>query len=291
MMQRDVAANEPTKQQPSLKFHPDFSSEEADVILASKDSALHFRVHSFTLKSTSAFFQTMFTLPQNSNGGQSDIIYLHEDAEVLEPLLRMACGLPYSDITSLDLLESVIYAAEKYEMPGPMSTLRVLLSSPTLPEDPIRLYAIARKHDWLDVAKILSTRTLTLNIWDDAHKSALKTASSDALLDLFMLHRSRKESLREMLNNPPFVSGDSATCIQCNGIIDYSSWRDLKNKMLLEIEERPKGDTVLDPGISIWPEAIVCWKASCVGCNRLLYDKVETIRVVRDCIDSLRDTI
>lgn len=63
-MQRDVAANEPTKQQPSLKFHPDFSSEEADVILASKDSALHFRVHSFTLKSTSAFFQTMFTLPQ-----------------------------------------------------------------------------------------------------------------------------------------------------------------------------------------------------------------------------------
>jgi hypothetical protein len=132
-------------------------------------------------------------LSRNPNGGQSDIIYLHEDAEVLEPLLRMACGLPYSDITSLDLLESVIYAAEKYEMPGPMSTLRVLLSSPTLPEDPIRLYAIARKHDWLDVAKILSTRTLTLNIWDDAHKSALKTASSDALLDLFMLHRSRKE--------------------------------------------------------------------------------------------------
>jgi len=231
-------------------------------------------------------------LPQRDPSGERDVIYLQEDAAVLEPLLRMACGLPYSDITSLDLLESVIYAAEKYDMPGPMSTLRLCLLSPSLPDNPIRLYAIARKHDWLEVAKILSTRTLSLNIWDSVFQPALKTASADALLDLFMLHRSRKDGLKEMLNNPPFVSGDTSNCIQCNAIIDYTTWRELKYRILLEIDERPKGDTILDPGISIWPEAIACWKAACgnTGCNRLLYDKAQTIRVIRNCIDNLRNT-
>ena len=136
----------------------------------------------------------MTNLFQRNPSGQSDIIYLQEDADVLEPLLRMACGLPFTDVTPLDLLESVIYAAEKYDMPGPMSTLRLCLLSPSLSDDPIRLYAIARKHNWLEVAKILSTRTLSLNIWDSVHQPALKTASADALLDLFLLHRSRKES-------------------------------------------------------------------------------------------------
>jgi len=291
MMQREVTSTESSKKQVPLNFHPEFSSEEADVILACKESTLHFRVHSFTLKSTSGFFQTMFTLPQNPSA-QSDIIYLEEDAEVLEPLLRMACGLPFSDITSLDLLESVIYAAEKYDMLGPMSTLRLCLLSPSLPDDPIRLYAIARKHNWLEVSKILSTRTLSLNIWDSVHQPALRMASADALLDLFILHRSRKDCLKDMLNNPPFVSGDSSNCIQCNAVIDYATWRELKHRILLEIDERPKGDTILDPGMSVWPEAIACWKAACanVGCNRLLYDKPETIRVIRDCIDNLRNT-
>ncbi len=51
-------------QQSTMKFHPDFASEEADVILACKESELYFRVPSFTLRSTSGFFATMFTLPQ-----------------------------------------------------------------------------------------------------------------------------------------------------------------------------------------------------------------------------------
>ena len=97
-------------------------------------------------------------------------------------------------------------------------------------------------------------------------------------------------SLKDMLNNSPFISGESSNCIQCNTVIDYSTWREFKFRILLEIDERPKGDTILDPGMSIWPEAIACWKASC-SCNRLLYDRPETIRVIRDCIESLRNTI
>jgi hypothetical protein len=58
----------------SLTYHPEFSSEEADVILAAKESTMYFRVHSFTLKSTSGFFNTMFSLPQYVFYG---ISYLH----------------------------------------------------------------------------------------------------------------------------------------------------------------------------------------------------------------------
>jgi hypothetical protein len=64
MMQRERSSSESRKTEPSLTFHPEFASDEADVVLACKESTLHFRVHSFTLKSTSAFFQTMFSLPQ-----------------------------------------------------------------------------------------------------------------------------------------------------------------------------------------------------------------------------------
>lgn len=96
-----------------------------------------------------------------------------------------------------------------------------------------------------------------------------------------------------MLNNPPFVAGDASNCIQCAAVIDYTSWRELKYRILSEIDERPKGDTILDPGVSIWPEAIACWKATCSNdsCGRLLYDKAETIRVIRDCIDNLPNTV
>lgn len=48
---------------PEDRFHGLFSSPEADVILAAKDSVL-FRVHSQTLKTTSGFFRTMYSLPQ-----------------------------------------------------------------------------------------------------------------------------------------------------------------------------------------------------------------------------------
>ncbi|KAF9528523.1 hypothetical protein CPB83DRAFT_854308 [Crepidotus variabilis] len=271
-----------------LKIHPDFSSEDANVTLAAKESKMCFRVHSFTLKTTSGFFRTMFSLPQGSSE-QSDIMYLEEDAEILEPLLRMICGMPFPDFTSVDLLENVIFAAEKYDMAGALSILRLCLVSPSLPEDPIQMYAIAKRQGWEEIAKTYSTRTLVLNIFDSAHQPALRTASSDAVLDLFMLHRARKDGLKQMLNTPPFVSGTPSNCIQCNGRIDYRTWRELKYRMLTEVDERPLGDTILDPGMSLWPEALECWKACCgnSGCKRLLYDKAETIRVIRGCLDKL----
>lgn len=120
-------------------------------------------------------------------------MYLDEDAEILERLFSMVCGLPFHDIESHDLLESLLFAAEKYDMPGPMSILRMSLLTPALDSDPIRLYSSATRYNWKREGSILSNRTLPLNIHDKKHQNALRTLSTDALLDLITLHRDRRE--------------------------------------------------------------------------------------------------
>ncbi|KAF8972900.1 hypothetical protein BDZ97DRAFT_1900776 [Flammula alnicola] len=276
----------------TLNFHPDFSSLDANVVLAAKDAKVYYRVHSHTLKTTSGFFRTMYSLPQSATT-QSDIIYLDEDAEILEPLLRMICGLPFAEITSHDLVESLLYAAEKYDMPGPMSLIRMYILTPSSLNDPIRLYAVACRYDWEQESKTLSTRTLSLNLHDPVYRPSLRTLPTDAVLDLFSLHRSRREGFRQCLDGPPFVSGEPSRCIQCETAISYTTWKELKYKMVMEMDARPLGDTILEQGLCVWPEAVACWRAACSNesCKRLLYDRSETIRVIRECIEGLPKTV
>jgi hypothetical protein len=63
----------------------------------------------------------MFSLPQRSPPTANDIIYLDEEAATLEALLRMVCGQPVLRLESIDAVENILCAAEKYDMPGPMS--------------------------------------------------------------------------------------------------------------------------------------------------------------------------
>ncbi|KAJ3511738.1 hypothetical protein NLJ89_g3924 [Agrocybe chaxingu] len=276
----------------ALNYHPDFASTDGNVVLAAKDAKLYFRVHAFTLKTASGFFRTMFALPQHGNP-PSDVVYLDEDAVVLAGLLRMLCGLSFPEIPSLEMLQSLLFAAEKYDMPGPMSLMRMYLLTQSLGLDPIRLYALARRYEWDHESKVLSSDTLALNLFDEKHHPSLRTLSTEALLDLIVLHRSRRDGLQKCLNEAPFVTGDPSTCIQCHALITNETWRELKHRIVAEMDERPLGDTVLDLGLSTWPEAIACWRAACrtETCKRLLYDKTETIRVVKECIEGLPKTV
>lgn len=65
--------------------------------------------------------------------------------------------------------------------------------------------------------------------------------------------------------------------------------------MFAEIDKRPLGDTL---GVTVgqsadWPEAKACWEAKCTkaGCEGLNYDRVATLRQIRNCIDVLPSTI
>ncbi|KAF8893938.1 hypothetical protein BD779DRAFT_1467525 [Infundibulicybe gibba] len=274
-------------------FHPSFLSPEGDAVLAANGGKVLFRVHSFTLKTTSGWFKTMYSLPQKPLALVEDVFYMDEDADVLESLLRMICGLSILPIDSYDMIDSLLDAAEKYDMPGPLSILRLLVTTPPLLDQPFRLYIAACRFGWECEAKMSATRTLTHNLYDPELQLLLKRLPTTALLNLFNLHHTRRELLRTRLNEPPFLSGGTATCIECQSTIEYQTWRELKYKIILEMDARPLGDTILNPGLLQWPESLACWAAKCPNahCTRLLYDKTETIRVIKECIDALPNTI
>ncbi|KAI0329183.1 hypothetical protein GY45DRAFT_1435582 [Cubamyces sp. BRFM 1775] len=274
--------------------HPLFSSEDGDVVLGSKDRVL-FRVHSYTLKTTSGWFRAMYSLPQRSatvTDVPPETIFVDEDSATLEGLLRMVCGLPVPKLDSYDVIEPILHAAEKYDMPGPMSIVRALVMTPPLLAEPLRLYAIACRYGWQDEAMLASRYTLTLNLHAPEYRSTLQKLGTDALLNLFQLHRARREALRKRLDDPPFVNDNGDTsCSNCGSLVDYHTWRELKYVIIMEMDARPLGDTIVNPGLLEWPAARACWSAKCINCDRVLYDKTLTMRVIRECIEQLPTAI
>lgn len=246
----------------SALFHPLFGSNDGDIILGSKGGDVLFRTHSFTLRTTSGWFRTMFSLPQKQEPHETrHVIYMDEDASTLESLLRMVSGFPILPLTDYDSVDALLYAADKYDMPGPMSIIRVLVMTPPLQDQPLRLYAAACRFGWEAEAKHASTQTLSLDLHAEEHRMALSGLSTISLLNLFSLHRDRREGLRTRLDDPPFVGGGTAVCVACGWQIDYHTWRELKYKIILEMDVRPLGDTVVNTGLVEWIEAKACWNA------------------------------
>jgi hypothetical protein len=273
-------------------------------------------VPSTTLKMTSAWFRTMFTLPQGSPpssrsqsqrdpfaimaatgpstatpAADTEIISLDEDARTLEPLLRMICGLEISTLDTWDAVEPVLYAAEKYEMPGPASIVRALLRTPAFSDEPLRLYAAACHFGWAEDARTASTRSLSVNLYDAKNRPALLRLRTADLLALFELHHERRKQFRQRIAESPFLTdaqlADVARCSRCRDSISYVEWRELRNVMFAELETCPAGDTVLT-GLEVWPAAQACWAAKCkkVTCLSPVYDKTLSSKAIKDVLDS-----
>ena len=196
-MQAAETSDSLTTSSPRSEFHHLFASPEGDIVLGSKDGVL-FRVHSYTLKTTSGWFRAMYTLPQRPSDARPelkaedatpDVIYVDEDSQTLEGLLRMVCGLSIPKLDSYDFIEPILHAAEKYDMPGPMSIIRALLSTPSLMSDPLRLYAVTCRYGWQDEAMMASRATLTLNLHSPENRNTLQKLGTEAPLSLFSLHR------------------------------------------------------------------------------------------------------
>lgn len=293
------------------KYHPLFTFD-ADVVLGSRDGVL-FSVPSMTLKMTSAWFRTMFTLPQGSppsssrsrNGTQrtaadsdTEIIGLDEDASTLEALFRMICGLEIPTLDTWDAVEPVLYAAEKYDMPGPASIVRALLRTPTFVDAPLRLYAAACHFGWAEDARAASTRSLTLNLYDPVHRPSLLRLRTADLLALYSLHHERRMKFRARIVEAPFLTDSqlsdttSSRCSRCRDPISYFEWRELRHMMLAELELRPAGDTVLS-GLDEWPTALACWSAKCkkVSCSSPVYDKALSSKAIKDVLDALPNAV
>jgi len=314
-MQAESTQSQDAEASKGPKYHPLFSFD-ADVVLSSRDGIL-FCVPSMTLKMTSSWFRTMFTLPQGSppassrshnpnqrdNGtvsADTEIIGLDEDSSTLEPLLRMICGFEIPTLDTWDAVEPVLYAAEKYDMPGPASIMRALLRAPTFTDAPLRLYAAACHFGWAEDARTASTRSLTLNLYDSVHKPSLLRLRTADLYALFALHHERREQFRARISDAPFLTDAqlldtaSARCPgqHCREPLSYVDWRELRYVILAELEHRPSGDTVLT-GLEEWPAALACWAVKCKrpSCLRPVYDKALSSKAIKDLLDSLPNAV
>ena len=222
----------------------------------------------------------------------ADIIYVDEDSATLEALMRLVCGQPIPQLDSYDVVEPLLYAAEKYDMPGPLSLVRALIMTTPFISDPLRLYTLCCRYGWYPEAQSASTLTLTMNLHASEYKRTLLKLSTTALLGIFELHHNRKDSLRARLNEPPFVNDTGeASCSNCGMVVKYHTWRELKLVIIAEMDVRPMGDTVLEKGLNDWPSAKSCWEAKCDNCERVLYDKKETLRAIKQCIEKLPNKI
>ena len=292
------------------KAHPEFADDDADIILCSSDG-VHFRVHSIILKLSSGWFRALFTLPQGhaselsssssssitaSDGKgkpvpapQQDPIVVNENAELLEMLLRMACGkeLPVHRLQSLEFIQDLLQVAEKYDMPGPASIARLAVSLTLVKKHPIRVYGIACRWGWTDIAKTASSYTLHLDLLGAPCVEELRHVGSADLTRLMMLHRKRRDQLRRSLDSKDLFYANlvPGKCSGCNADILHNKWHSMKYAWVTELEEKPF--VVAEKDLLERPEVLEVLDSKCPRCQKSLYNAETTLHNLRSILDEL----
>ncbi|KAJ7830446.1 hypothetical protein B0H14DRAFT_3715524 [Mycena olivaceomarginata] len=226
---------------------------------------------------------TLLSLPPPPGGHSAEPITVHEPDAVVEPLLRLMCGLTTSPWTSLDQLSAVLALAQNWDAPA---------------TGPLRVYALTSHFGFRPETQLASTHTLSLNLFDPAHADVLASIPSTAALPLLRLHRRRRDALRDMLDSPErFLAGNGQPfhCSACAITpLENRTWRALKHRILRELDVCAGGDALRDGmwGPAGWApgrRAKACWAAVCVkpGCAAANYDRPATIKQIRACLEGL----
>ena len=270
---------------------PIFSSPDADIILRSDDSRpTDFRVHRCILRAGSPFFQSMFSLPQpeSDTTERLPILDVSEPAAVLDPLLRFLYPVPDPEVSTLDMLVLIMFAASKYDMAAVMDRLRVLLVSPAFLETaPVRVFAIASRFDLEEEAKLASKHTLGVHVLDAPLCEDLRHISAYAYYRLLELHRQRGDAARKALCAP-----DGLRCAQCNGsqynaVAPPKWWGEFAARAGEELRSRPTSDVIFSLKF-----LMACAHASnCSRCPGSILESYIFLDELKAKIDSLPSTI
>ncbi|TCD63993.1 hypothetical protein EIP91_004695 [Steccherinum ochraceum] len=275
-------------------YHPLFSGD-GDVVLSASDG-MSFKVHAVVLKTTSGWFNTLLTLPQAPDAFANPIrplesLHVSEESSVLLALLQIICGLAVPDIPTIDLAEAILAAAEKYDMPGPISLIRKLIMHPPIISSfPLRVYSLACKWGWQAEAREASTHTLRLDILGESCMEQLKHCSMPCfdLAKLLTLHRDRRAAVRAALNDETrFSANRKASCLGCSRPLQHAEWEKFKTGVIAMLETHPFGtqfsiDDLQDPSATF-----AMLGAACSGCQKPMYNTEATIRALQLIVNEL----
>ncbi|KAI0757067.1 hypothetical protein C8Q80DRAFT_1245400 [Daedaleopsis nitida] len=295
------APEPPTSETTPSAYHPLFSSPDADLVLCSKDNTL-FRVSSETLSRTSVWFRTMLSLPQSSSSSTSETIAVDEDADVLSGLLSIVSGMELpqsSEPSDVDILERILNAADKYEMPMAISALRLAFFSSFLDApSPVRLYGIACRMSWEKEAKHASTRTLTLDLFAPSTLPELLALEPTHRDKLIALHRQRREQFLAAIDNSgtfyanlrvtPCNRNDGVN--RCSTVLEHGAWFAFKYALVKRLECAPVGEA-FDEGFYQMRELWDLRMAHCVMCKRIVYNMPNTLENLQKIVRELPKSV
>ncbi|KAG1781147.1 hypothetical protein EV702DRAFT_1074314 [Suillus placidus] len=271
-----------------VSYHPLFGSPDADVVFRSSEGT-YYRLHSFVLRTTSGFFRSMLSL--SGSGSSPDLssdaspIGLEEKDGVLARFFTMISGMEIPQWDTLDEIEDVLHAAEKYDTPGPISIIRSAITSPRFMLDPLRVYAIAARYKWEEVLQHAAEACLAIPIHQQEYIPVLKRIPTDDLLRLIDLRRERRDAFIHAIDNEvQFTSGCSRDKCACGRTTDHHPWYALKLSVYMEMDERPIVRNMNDLD---WEVAKKCWSHKCTYCGRLVYNQIATMECIRPCVDGL----
>lgn len=288
------------------KYHADFNSPTADFVVRSCDGT-RFKCHRLFLQEASPVFRTMLSLPQPashstapataSDGGvKIPSIDLPEDSTTLEILLRTIYPTIQPVIENTGALAAAFSAAEKYDMAGVISTLRLHMRDERfLSENPVHIFALACRFSFVQEAKAASRATLTVDI-HDAKNTEVFHQTGFKVMDLISLHSLRHrriDGMREFLDGDRFEgNATDFTCVTCDKKLNDITWPLLKASIVKELYRRPLGDTIFAPEF-LKSSAIQSFiNSKCEECQeRLIYEKGKTLAMICEYLKSLPESI
>jgi hypothetical protein len=188
-----------------------FDASDVDIILRSSDGK-EFHVHRLILSLASTVFQAMFSLPQPTQPpSQITTIDIPESSSTLRPFLQHLYPQLPPRITDLAMWEALYTLADKYDAEAVTESLKGMLVPRFLESSPLRVYALASHWGLEEVAKVASTRTLTIDFKDFPREDA-ELMGGVASQQIYLLHFNRREATRTLIANHPLPSTPSDSC-------------------------------------------------------------------------------
>ncbi|KAF9441448.1 hypothetical protein P691DRAFT_779801 [Macrolepiota fuliginosa MF-IS2] len=278
------------------KVHSVLNHANADVVLSSTEGT-QFRMHNFTLKTTSGYFRsTLSNAHQTSESALFTCTLPFSDAP-LERVLLMISGLPTTPWSSFTELEDAVTVMEYLDTPGPLSLIQASFLPPVLLQSPIAVYGLAAKLGWDKVLQHAAELSLPMGnlvqraLSDPEIEQQLKKVESAALMRLLAFHQRRRDEFRTLLYSDAFAGGNAKVgyCTRCNAIKDNSPWRDLRSRLLTEMERDTSGKWFGGREMQGWDETRGCWDAKCpnIGCRTVNYSQQMTMENLREGVKGL----
>lgn len=272
--------------------HPDFSSPNDDVVLRSSDGKL-FRTSSDSLCRSSAFFKTMLSLPQAPDKDHTEPISMVETADALLYILSIANARELPPLDGVSVIEDLLAAGEKYEMPMAISVARLAFSSRVVKMHPVRLYGIACRMSWQREVQEAASRTLGMNLLDPEVQTELSLIAPVHRAMLLDLHRRRRDIFFAALNSEGmfYANIPRGSCLLgCAMPVNHGSWFAFKYWLMQRWWEHPM-DTELDGTFYCTTAFSQMHVEACPKCYRKLYDVEATVDKINNIIDKLPRTV